>query len=68
MFSGLEFWSVNHIWTYESSELNVFKKYNFLGEISSNRSNNCLRINEYKGFESSCESMWQYYNRLTLIQ
>ena len=50
--SGLEFWSVNHISMYENSELNVFLKIHFLGEISSNWPNDLLGINVYKILES----------------
>ena len=37
--SGLKFWSVNHASIYENSELKVFKKIRFFGEISSNWTN-----------------------------
>ena len=44
--SGLEFWSVNHM--YENSELNIFKITKFLGEIYSKSPNNLLGINVHK--------------------
>ena len=34
--SDLEFWSVNETSIHENSELKVFKKIKFLGEISNN--------------------------------
>ena len=43
--NSLEFWSVNHTSIYENCESKVFKKIDFLGEISNNRLNNLLGIN-----------------------
>ena len=31
--NSLDFWSVNHTSMYENSELNVFEKMKFLGEV-----------------------------------
>ena len=36
IFSGLEFWSVNHTSIYQNSESIVFKNIKFLGEICNN--------------------------------
>ena len=41
-YKSLEFWSVNHISMYENSELNVFLKMKFLGEMYSNSPNDLL--------------------------
>ena len=46
--SGLEFWSLNHTLTYESSESKVFKNIKFLDEISNNWPNVLLGINTCK--------------------
>ena len=43
--SGLEFWSVNHILTYENSESKVFKNIKFLGEVSKNWPHDLLGTN-----------------------
>ena len=43
--SSLEFWSVNHTSIYRNSELKVFKKRSFLGQISNNWPNDLLEIN-----------------------
>ena len=45
--SGLLFWFVNHTSMYENSELNVFKKIEFVGEISNKLPNNFLGANVY---------------------
>ena len=36
IFSSLEFWSVNHNPIHENSELKVFKKIKYFGEIQKN--------------------------------
>ena len=41
----LEFWSLNHTLIYENSELKVFKKMKFLGEISNSSPNGLLETN-----------------------
>ena len=51
IFSGLEFWSVNHTSIYENTELNFFKNIEFLGEICNNWLNVLLRINAHKTLE-----------------
>ena len=43
--SGLEFWPVYHISTYENSELTAFNNIKLLGEISSNWPSNLLGAN-----------------------
>ena len=48
IFSGLEFWSVNHTSICESFEFNVFKNIKFWGEISNNWPNDLLGTNVYK--------------------
>ena len=58
--SNLEFWSVSHTSIYKNSESNVFKKLNFLGEISNNWVSNLLGINAYKTLESIDNPCWQY--------
>ena len=50
--SGLEFQLVNHTSIYQNSELKVFKKIIFFGEISSKWPNDLLRTNVYKTLES----------------
>ena len=50
--SGLEFWLVNDISMYKSSELNIFKNIKFLFEISNNWPNDVLGTNVYKTLES----------------
>ena len=45
-------WSVNYTSVYESSELNVFGKVKFVGEISNKLPNGLLRTNVYKTLES----------------
>ena len=49
---GFEIWSVNHTSMYENSELKIFKNITFLGDISSNWSNDLLEANLYKTLES----------------
>ena len=49
--NGLVFWSVNHTSMAWNSELNVFKKIKFVGEISRNWSNVLLGSNEFKSLE-----------------
>ena len=50
--SGLEFQLVSHTSIYENSELKVFKKIIFFGEISIKWPNDLLRTNVYKTLES----------------
>ena len=50
--SSLQLWSENHTSIYESSELNVFKNIQILGEISSHWPNDVLGINIYITLES----------------
>ena len=45
IFTGLDFWSINHTSIYENSESKVFLKVTFLGEISKNWLNYLLGIN-----------------------
>ena len=52
IYSGLEFWSVNHSSIYEISELNVFINIKFLGEISNNWSYDLLGTSVYNALES----------------
>ena len=52
IYSGLEFWSVNHSSIYEISELNVFINIKFLGEISNNWSYDLLGTSVYNTLES----------------
>ena len=53
--SGLEFWLVNDISMYKSSELNIFKNIKFLFEISNNWPNDVLGTNVYKTLaDNSC--------------
>ena len=51
IYSGLEFQSVNHAWTYGNSESKVFKNLEFLSEIFNNWSNDFLSANVYKTLE-----------------
>ena len=51
--NGWLFWSVNHTTITWSSELNVFKKILFYGEISSSLPNDLFGTNVYKTLESS---------------
>ena len=59
--SGLEFWSVNHTSIYENSESKVFKNIRFLGEISSDWSNDLLGINVYKNECLQIDFVDNYY-------
>ena len=52
IYSGLEFWSVNHSSIYDISELNVFINMKFLGEISNNWSYDLLGTSVYNALES----------------
>ena len=51
-YSGLDFWSVNHILIWENSELKVLKSIKFLGEISKNLPNDLSGTNVNKYFAS----------------
>ena len=51
--SGLEFCSVNNTSIYKNSELKVFKKLNYFGEVSNNWPNDFLGTSVYKILESS---------------
>ena len=51
--NGWLFWSVNHTSIVWNSELNVFKKIWFFGEISNKLRNGLLGTNIYKTLESS---------------
>ena len=55
--SGLEFWSVHDNSMYENSELKVFAKLKFLGEVSSAWKNNLLETNVHKTFKSCWQSL-----------
>ena len=50
--NGWLFWSVNYTWMLWNSELNVFVKIWFVGEISSKLSNGLFGTNVYKTLES----------------
>ena len=50
--NGWLFWSINHASMAWKSELNVFKKIWFFGEISNRLSNGLFGINVYKTLES----------------
>ena len=52
IYSGLEVSSVNHASIKEKSDLKVFKKITFSGEIPNNLPNNLLGSNLYKSLES----------------
>ena len=49
--SGLEFWSVKYTSVYKNSELKVFKKKKYFGEIFINRPNDLLGTKEYETLE-----------------
>ena len=54
MFQGLQFWSLNHTSTYESSESKVYENIKCLGEISNNWPNGLLGTNVCKTLELCC--------------
>ena len=71
IFSGLEFWSVNHTSIYENFELKVLKNIKFLGEISSNWPNvhKCTNEQMYTRLLNLVDNRSsQYYNGPILIQ
>ena len=67
--SGWLFWSVNHTSIYESSELNVFRKIQFVGAISNKlpkivyMEQMCIKFLNF--VDNHC---WQCYIELTLLQ
>ena len=67
--NGWMFWFVNHTSISWNSELNVFKKILFFGEISNKLPNDLLgtKVNETLEYivDNTC---WQYYNELILLQ
>ena len=68
--ADLEFWSVNHTSIYESSESNIFKNRQFLGEISNNWLNDLFEANVYKTLEFCWELLlkWlQWVNTTSVI-
>ena len=54
---GLEFWSSNHTWIYEISELRVSNNIKFLGEIFCDWLNDLLVTNVYKTLETCWQSL-----------
>ena len=50
--TGRLFWSVNHTSLFENSELNVFEKIEFVGEISNKLPNGLLGTNAYEILKS----------------
>ena len=63
--NGWLFSSVNHTSRAWNSELNVFKKIWFFGEISNRLPNGLFRM--YKGLLNLADNhYWQYYNELIL--
>ena len=64
VYDGWLFWSVNHTSMVWNSELNVFKKKWFFGEISNRLPNGLFGTNVYKNFVDN--HYWQYYNEQIL--
>ena len=63
--NGLLFWSVNHTLISSYSELNVFKKIWFVGEISNKLPKGLFGTKVYNTLDNH---YWQYYNELILLQ
>ena len=66
--SGLEFWSVNHTSTYQSSESNVFKNIFFWVKYLIIDQTIYLEQMHTRFFNFVDNYYWQYYNELLLIQ
>ena len=66
--NGWLFWSENHTLMSWNSELNVFKKIWFFGEISNKLPNGLLGTNNTKLLNLVDNHYWQYYNELIPLQ